>query len=127
MKTASVQFIRISPDRHYGTTTYGPRDGIRARPSSRDGIDNRNESDWTREIADPYVIERDSDLELRRLHDEREFHVVEVFYEPGELQLLLGDEGWTARLDATPWFIFGEACLAGSSQPARPGAEPNAR
>jgi demethylmenaquinone methyltransferase/2-methoxy-6-polyprenyl-1,4-benzoquinol methylase len=73
-------------------------------------IDNRNASWPTREIADPYVIQRDSDLELRRLHDGREFQVVEVFYEPEELQALLGDEGWTARLDATRWFIFGEAC-----------------
>ena len=28
--------------------------------------------------------------------------------EPEELQSLLGDLGWTARLDATRWFIFGE-------------------
>ena len=64
-------------------------------------IDNRNES------PDPYVIRRDSDLELRRLHDGRESQVVEVFYEPEELQSLLSDEGWTARLNATRWFIFG--------------------
>ena len=69
-------------------------------------IDNRNES------PDPYVVRRDQDLELRRVHDGREFQVVEVFYEPEELQSLLGDEGWTARLDATRWFIFGEACPA---------------
>ena len=56
------------------------------------------------EIADPYVIRRGSDLELRRLHDGREFQVVEVFYEPEELRSLLDDEGWTARLDATRWF-----------------------
>ena len=65
--------------------------------------------------------------ELRRVHDGREFRVVEVFYEPEELQSLLGDEGWTARLDATRWFIFGEACLADAKQPARPEAAPNAR
>ena len=74
-------------------------------------IDNRNASHPTSEIADPYVIRRRSDLEVRRLHDGREFQVVEVFYEPEELQSLLADEGWTARLDATRWFIFGEACL----------------
>ena len=66
--------------------------------------------------------------ELRRvMHDGREFRVVKVFYEPEELQSLLGDEGWTARLDATRWFIFGEACLADAKQPARPDATPNAR
>jgi SAM-dependent methyltransferase len=77
-------------------------------------IDNR------REIADPYVIRRDSDLEIHRVHDGREFQVVEVFYEPEELESLLGREGWTARLDGTRWFIFGEACLADPGQPARP-------
>ena len=83
-------------------------------------IDNRNE------IADTYVLRRESDLELRRLHDGREFQVVEVFYEPEELQSLLAEEGWTARLDATRWFVFGEACLAEGRQPAASGAAPNA-
>jgi demethylmenaquinone methyltransferase/2-methoxy-6-polyprenyl-1,4-benzoquinol methylase len=66
-------------------------------------IDNRIE------IPGPNVIRRDADLELRRVHDGTEFRVIEVFYEPEELQTLLGDEGWTARLNATRWFIFGEA------------------
>ncbi len=61
------------------------------------------------EIADSYVIRRDSDLELRRVHDGGEFQVVEVFYEPEELQVLLGAEGWTARIDATRSFIYGDA------------------
>jgi demethylmenaquinone methyltransferase/2-methoxy-6-polyprenyl-1,4-benzoquinol methylase len=90
-------------------------------------IDNRNESHQTGEIADSYVIRRDSDLELRRVHDGREFQVVEIFYEPEELRSLLDDEGWTARLDAARWFIFGEACLADTTQPARRDAAPNAR
>jgi ubiquinone/menaquinone biosynthesis C-methylase UbiE len=90
-------------------------------------IDNRNEPHPTGAIADAYVIRRDSDLELRRLHDGREFQVVEVFYEPEELQSLLGDEGWTATLAATRSFIFGEACLADAGQPARPDGAPNAR
>lgn len=66
-------------------------------------IDNRRES------PDAYVIRRDSDLELRRLRDGRRFRVVEVFYEPDELRSLLRDEGRTAALDATRWFVFGEA------------------
>ena len=83
-------------------------------------IDNRNE------VADAYVLRRESDLELRRVHDGREFQVVEVFYEPEELGSLLADEGWTSRLDATRWFIFGEACRADGTQPTPPGAAPNA-
>jgi SAM-dependent methyltransferase len=66
-------------------------------------IDNRIQ------IPGPNVIRRDADLELRRVHDGREFRVIEVFYEPEELQGLLDDEGWTASLEATRWFIFGEA------------------
>jgi SAM-dependent methyltransferase len=66
-------------------------------------IDNRNE------IPGPNVVRRDSDLELRRLHDGRGFQLVEIFYEPDELRSLLADEGWTGTLDATRWFIFGEA------------------
>jgi len=81
-------------------------------------IDNRIE------IPGPNVIRRDSDLELRRVHDGREFQVIEVFYEPEELQSLLGDEGWTASLDATRWFIFGEASPSDARQPARSEAAP---
>jgi SAM-dependent methyltransferase len=66
-------------------------------------IDNR------KEIPGPNVIRRDPDLELRRLNDGREFQVVEIFYEPEELESLLRDEGWTATIDATRFFIFGDA------------------
>jgi hypothetical protein len=33
-------------------------------------------------------------------------------YEPEELVSLLDDEGWTATIEATRWFIFGEARVA---------------
>jgi demethylmenaquinone methyltransferase/2-methoxy-6-polyprenyl-1,4-benzoquinol methylase len=66
-------------------------------------IDNREA------VADSYVVRRDTDQELRRVHDGGEFQVVEVFYEPEELQGLLGDEGWRASIDATRWFIYGDA------------------
>jgi class 3 adenylate cyclase len=52
--------------------------------------------------------------------DGRELQVVEVFYEPQELQSLLGDEGWTARFDATRWFILGEACRRDQPSPLLP-------
>ncbi len=81
-------------------------------------IDNRIE------IPGPNVIRRDSDLELRRVHDGREFRVVEVFYEPEELRPILRDEGWTATLDATRWFIFGEASPSGAPAVAGPSPEP---
>ena len=77
-------------------------------------IDNRNDPHPTGEIEDPYVVHRSQDLDLRRLHDGNEYQVVEIFYEPDELQSLLGNQGWTARFDSTLKFIFGEACLAGN-------------
>ena len=90
-------------------------------------IDNRNDPHPTGEIKDPYVVHYGPDLDLRRLHDGSKYQVVEVFYEPKELQSLLGHLDWTARLDATRWFIFGEACLAEASQPHGLDAAPNAR
>jgi hypothetical protein len=46
------------------------------------------------------------------LHDGSRYRVVEVFYEPEELESILGHHGFAARLDATRWFIFGEAAPA---------------
>jgi SAM-dependent methyltransferase len=71
-------------------------------------IDNRKDPHPTGETKDPYVVRCGPDLELRRLHDGSKYQVVEVFYEPNELQSLLSQEGWTASLDATRCFIFGE-------------------
>jgi ubiquinone/menaquinone biosynthesis C-methylase UbiE len=90
-------------------------------------IDNRNDPHPTGGIKDPYVVHRGPDLDVRRLHDGRTYQVVEVFYEPEELQSLLGHQGWTARLDATRRFLFGEACLAEARQPDEPDAPPNVR
>ncbi len=72
-------------------------------------IDNRLDPQQAGEIDDPYVVGRDPDLDRRRLHDGSEYHVVEIFYEPDELTQLLDEQGWTATLHATRWFIFGEA------------------
>ena len=74
-------------------------------------IDNRNDPHPPGEIKDPYVVHYGADLDLRRLHDGSKYHVVEVFYEPDELLSLLGEQGWTARIEATRWFIFGQAAL----------------
>lgn len=72
-------------------------------------IDNRNDPQPVADIKDPYVVQYGPDLHLRRLYDGSEYRVVKVMYEPDELESLLGDQGWTARLAATRWFIFGEA------------------
>jgi hypothetical protein len=75
-------------------------------------IDNRNDPDPNGKTKDPYVVHYGPDLHLRRLYDGSQYRVVKVMYEPDELQSLLGDQGWTARLEATRSFIFGEARLA---------------
>jgi SAM-dependent methyltransferase len=90
-------------------------------------IDNRNDPHPSGETKDPYVVHYGPDLELRRLHDGSKYQVVEVFYEPKELQSLLGHQGWKARLDATRWFIFGEARLAEGGAQAGPHASRNTR
>jgi hypothetical protein len=72
-------------------------------------IDNRNDPKPTSNIRDPYVVQYGKDLHLRRLTDGSEYLVVKVMYEPDELQSLIEDEGWTADIDATRWFIFGSA------------------
>lgn len=72
-------------------------------------IDSRNDPHPSGETKDPYVLRYGRDLHLRRLYDGSEYRVVKVMYEPDELQSLLGDEGWTAKLGATRWFIFGSA------------------
>ena len=96
-----------------------------ARPAPL--IDNRNDPHPGGEIKDPYVVRYGPDLDLRRLHDGSKYQVVEVFYEPDELRSLLGDQGWTARLEATRWFIFGEARLAEAPPHAGSDATLNAR
>jgi hypothetical protein len=70
----------------------------------------------TGEVTDPYVIRHGPDLDLRRLHDGNKYKVVEVFYEPKELQSLLRHQHWTASLDATSWFIYGAAEPVGTRQ-----------
>ncbi len=88
-------------------------------------VDNRNDPHRAREIKDAYTVHCGPDLELRRLHDGSKYQVVEVFYEPKELRTLLGQRGWTATLDATRWFIFGQACLAEGRQPDGPDSWPS--
>jgi hypothetical protein len=71
-------------------------------------VDNRD-PDRSGELEDDYVARSGPDLDLRRLHDGSQFRVVEIFYEPDELESLLDGERWAATVRATPWFIFGEA------------------
>lgn len=68
-------------------------------------IDNRDDSGPTSPTKDSYVVSYGPELDLRRPRDGSQYRVVEIFYEPKELQSLLGDKGWDARFDATPWFI----------------------
>jgi demethylmenaquinone methyltransferase/2-methoxy-6-polyprenyl-1,4-benzoquinol methylase len=75
-------------------------------------IDNRDDPQPVTDFKDPYVVHYAPDLHRRRLYDGSEYFVVKIMYEPGELQALLADQGWTARIGATRWFIFGEARVA---------------
>jgi SAM-dependent methyltransferase len=79
-------------------------------------VDNRNGPHATGEVPDTYVIGHGPDLDLRRLHDGNKYKVVEVFYEPNELQYLLRHQRWMASLDATSWFIYGAAEPVGNRQ-----------
>ncbi len=89
-------------------------------------VDNRCDPEQTGETDDPYVVSRDPDLDRRRLHDGTEYRVVEVFYEPQEVQELLTARGWAATLDATRWFVFGRAHLAETRRPDGSGVSANA-
>jgi SAM-dependent methyltransferase len=72
-------------------------------------IDNRTEPIPAPKMQDPFVVEYEPDLHLRRLSDGSEYRVVKVMYEPEELQQVLDTEGWDTDIDATRWFIFGSA------------------
>ncbi len=71
-------------------------------------IDNRNDP-AVQKSEDPYVVEYEEDLHLRRLNDGSEYRVVKVMYEPGELRELVEAEGWRASIEGTRWFLFGWA------------------
>jgi demethylmenaquinone methyltransferase/2-methoxy-6-polyprenyl-1,4-benzoquinol methylase len=72
-------------------------------------IDNHNDPLPSTDIKDPYVLEYQPDRHIRRVDDGREFNVVKVMYEPHELEAQLEDLGWTAKINATRWFLFGSA------------------
>jgi demethylmenaquinone methyltransferase/2-methoxy-6-polyprenyl-1,4-benzoquinol methylase len=72
-------------------------------------IDNRTDPEPGTRPKDPYIVDYQPDLQVRRLNDGSEHRVVKVMYEPDELQALLDAGGWDADIDATRWFIFGSA------------------
>ncbi len=76
-------------------------------------IDNRSDPAPEAIEKDPFVVQYDTDLHLRRLRDRSLYRVVSVMYEPGELQSLIEAEGWTAEIQATRRFIFGSARTPG--------------
>ncbi|HEX5437735.1 MAG TPA: class I SAM-dependent methyltransferase [Gemmatimonadaceae bacterium] len=50
---------------------------------------------------------------LRRLNDDREFHVYKIFYQPDELAARLAELGWTASVHhTTQFFLYGSASRA---------------
>jgi demethylmenaquinone methyltransferase/2-methoxy-6-polyprenyl-1,4-benzoquinol methylase len=72
-------------------------------------IDNRL-TDPTEGRRDPYVLDYETDIQVRHLGDGTTQHrVVKVMYEPDELQARLETLGWKADIAATPWFIYGVA------------------
>lgn len=71
-------------------------------------IDNRKDP-MLPKMQDPFVVEYEPDLHLRRLSNGSEYRVVKVMYEPEELQQVLDTEGWDTDVDATRWFVFGSA------------------
>jgi demethylmenaquinone methyltransferase/2-methoxy-6-polyprenyl-1,4-benzoquinol methylase len=72
-------------------------------------IDKRTDPEPGTRPKDPYIVDYQPDLQVRRLNDGSEHRVVKVMYEPDELQALLDAGGWDADIDATRWFIFGSA------------------
>jgi demethylmenaquinone methyltransferase/2-methoxy-6-polyprenyl-1,4-benzoquinol methylase len=78
-------------------------------PSGRVFVVDNRQPHRNGEWKDNYVTRAGPDLDVRRLHDGSQYSVVEIFYEPDELESLLDREGWAAMFSATPWFIFGQA------------------
>jgi hypothetical protein len=72
-------------------------------------IANRDDPAPDTTAKDPFVLQYETDLHLRRLRDGTRYRVVNVMYEPGELESLIEAEGWTTEIRATSWFIFGSA------------------
>lgn len=63
--------------------------------------------------ADHVLPGQDEDTMTRRLDDGREFQIIKRFYDPPELERMLGELGWKAQVGATPeFFIYGTAAPA---------------
>jgi demethylmenaquinone methyltransferase/2-methoxy-6-polyprenyl-1,4-benzoquinol methylase len=69
-------------------------------------IDNRRD---TARGPDPFVMNEDGDMQLRRLRDGSLHRVVKVFYEPDDLCRRLDLQGWDAQLASTGRFFYGAA------------------
>ena len=59
-------------------------------------------------------------LETRRLDDGREFRIVKHWFDAPSLQATIESLGWSARIEGSEHFVYGEASLHGS--PGSPGA-----
>jgi len=74
-----------------------------------------NERGSARDHRGPATGER---LETRRLDDGREFRIVKHWFEGPALQRSLEELGWSARIEASDYFVYGEA-----SPPSSPAGE----
>ncbi len=73
-------------------------------------IENRDDPTPEPNAKDPYVVDYGRPgLHRRRLQDGREYRVLQVIYEPDELQALVTAESWDAAIEAPRSFIFGSA------------------
>jgi hypothetical protein len=54
-----------------------------------------------------HVIDRDGEVQRRRMRDGSEFRVVKVFYEPAALTARLEGLGWAIQIESTPRLIYG--------------------
>jgi len=69
-------------------------------------VDSRFEPTGT--AADQPLVDPDATAVTRRLNDGREFRIVKVFYEPGELAARLAIPGWRVTVQSTDhYFIYG--------------------
>jgi len=74
------------------------------RPDGRVFLIDSRRTEWSSPTAGDA-----SEVQRRTLNDGSAHHVVKIFYEPDQLNARLANLGWSARITATPLFIYGSA------------------